>query len=234
MGAYKKLEGRMLYVDMSKIHVPSWKIREVQKAAHEKTRALKKIDPFARCVGRKRIFETPDQLRAACNAYFKDQEYVVLNKWGKPMIDPETGEYIKGTKPLTLAGLGRHVGVATSTLRRYRAVAESGTIPYEFAEVMMEALQKIEEYAERRGYDRDGQRGSQFVLQAGFNWQTRKEASERCRIRTDQKIALEKLKMQQEEHRLKMKMLEAGLEGDAVDNDITVTIKRAQRDIKEG
>lgn len=228
MGAFWKIEDRCLYVDMGQIHVPSWKVREVQKAAHAKTRLLKKIDPFARCVGRKRVFETPDQLRRACEDYFKSQECLIYDKWGQPLINPDTGEYVKSTKPLTISGLGLHIGVATSTLRRYRAIAESGTVPYEFAEVVNEALQKIENYAETRNYDRDGQKGAQFVLQAGFNWRTAKEKRETRRIRTDEKIAIEKLKMQQEEHRLKMKMLEAGLE-DGEDNDINITITRAKR-----
>lgn len=228
MGAYKKMEGRYLYVDMGAIHIPSWKIREVQKAAHAKTRLLKKIDPFARCVGRKRAFETPEELKKACDSYFQAQECYIYDKWGQPIRDPMTGKYVKSTKPLTIAGLGLYIGVATSTLRRYKAIAESGTVPYEFAEVVTEALQKIEEYAERRGYDKDGQRGSQFVLQAGFNWQTRKEQSESRRLSVESKIALAKLKMAQEEHEMKMKMLQAGLEG-TEDNDIKITITRANK-----
>ena len=229
MGAYKKMEGRYLYVDMGAIHIPSWKIREVQKAAHAKTRLLKKIDPFARCVGRKRTYETAEELKKACDKYFKDQECYIYDKWGQPIKDPMTGEYINSTKPLTISGLGLYIGVSTSTLRRYRAIAESGTVPYEFAEVVMEAMQKIENYAEGRGYDKDGQRGSQFVLQAGFNWQTRKEQSETVRLRTEDKIALEKLKMAQEEHEMKMKIMQAGLEG-TEDNDIKITITRATKE----
>lgn len=229
MGAYKKMEGRYLYVDMGAIHIPSWKIREVQKAAHAKTRLLKKIDPFARCVGRKRTYETAEELKKACDKYFKDQECYIYDKWGQPIKDPMTGEYIKSTKPLTISGLGLYIGVGTATLRRYKAIAESGTVPYEFAEVVMEALQKIEEYAERRGYDKDGQRGSQFVLQAGFNWNTRKEESEILQNKTENKIALAKLKMAQEEHEMKMKMLQVGLEG-TEDNDIKITITRATKE----
>lgn len=229
MGAYKKMEGHYLYVDMGKIHIPSWKIRDVQKAAHAKTRLLKKIDPFARCVGRKRAFETPEELKAACDNYFKAQECYVYNNYGKPIVDPETGEWIKTTKPLTISGLAQYIGVASSTLRRYKAIAESGTVPYEFAIVVTEALQKIEEYAERRIYDKDGQRGGQFILQAGFNWQTRKEQSESHRLSIESKIALAKLKMAQEEHQMKMKMLQAGLEG-TEDNDIKITITRATKE----
>lgn len=232
MGAFKKIEGRYLFVDMGKIHVPSWKIREVQKSAHEKTRLLKRIDPFSRCVGRKRVFETPEQLKKACDDYFKSQECYIYDKWGQPIKDPMTGELIKSTHPLTVAGLGLHIGVSTSTLRRYKAIAESGTVPYEFATVVMEALQKIEAYAERRGYDKDGQRGSQFVLSCAFNWQSRKEEREIHRLSTEDRIALEKLRMAKEEHELKMKMLQAGLD-DGEDNDIKITITRAGREDKE-
>lgn len=229
MGAYKKMEGRYLYVDMGAIHIPSWKIREVQKAAHAKTRLLKKIDPFARCVGRRRTYETAEELKKACDSYFQAQECYIYDKWGQPIKDPMTDEYIKSTKPLTISGLARYIGVGTATLKRYKAIAESGTVPYEFAEVVMEALQKIEEYAERRMYDKDGQRGGQFVLQAGFSWQTRKEQSETLQNKTENKIALAKLKMAQEEHEMKMKMLQAGLEG-TEDNDIKITITRATKE----
>ena len=235
MGAFKKIEGRKVYIDMGQIHVPSWKIRDVQKAAHAKTRMLKRIDPFARCVGRKRIFETPDQLRAACDDYFKSQECFIYDKWGQAIKDPMTGEYIKSTHPLTLAGLGLHIGVSTTTLRRYKHIAESGTVPYEFAEVILEALQKIESYAERRGYDKDGQRGSQFVLERGFHWQSKKEEREIVRIKIETEMAKERLRMQQEEHKLKqeerklkMKLMELGMD-DGEDNEVRITVTRAKR-----
>lgn len=228
MAAFKKIEGRFLYVDMEKIHVPSWKAREAIKASQAKTRALKKIDPFARCVGRRRAYETPEQLKAACDAYFKSQECIIFDKYGKPMVNPETGEIIKGTHPLTLSGLGLHLGIPTHSLKRYRAIAESGTVPYAFAEVVTEALQKVEAYAERRIYDKDGQRGAQFILQTGFKWKTDKERRETVKLSTENKIALEKLEMQKEEHKLKMKVLQSGLEGD-IDSDINIVITRAKK-----
>lgn len=228
MGAYKKMEGRKVWIDMSEIHVPSWKVREVQKAAHAKARLLKKIDPFARVVGRKRTYETAEELKKACDSYFKEQECFVYDKWGQPIRDPETGEYVKSTKPLTLSGLGLHIGVRTDSLRRYRAIALSGTVPIEFAEVVTEALQKIEAYAERRNYDRDGQKGAQFVLERGFNWHSKKEESEMRRIRVETEIAKERLRMQQEEHRMKMKMMEMGMD-EGEDNELSITITRAKR-----
>ena len=139
-----------------------------------------------------------------------------------------TGEYIKSTHPLTISGLGLHIGVATNTLKRYKAIAESGTVPYEFAEVVMDALQRIEAYAERRGYDRDGHKGSQFVLERGFHWQTKKEESEIRRNKIEIELAQEKYKLQEKEHQLKMKMMEMGLD-DGEDSSINITISRATK-----
>ena len=229
MGAFKKIEGRYLYVDFEKIKVPSFQMREMQKKAMAKTRLLKKVDPFARCIGRKRAFETPEELKKACDNYFKEQECLVYDKWGRPLTDSETGEYIKDTKPLTISGLARSIGISCVTLRRYQEIAESGTVPIEFANVVTDALNKIEEYAESQMYNRDGQRGGQFVLQAGFRWNTRKEESEIQTLSVKNKIELEKLRLQKEEHRLKMEMLKAGLDG-GEDSEIKVTIKRAGRD----
>lgn len=228
MGAYKKMEGRKVWIDMSEIHVPSWKVREVQKAAHAKARLLRKIDPFARVVGRKRAYETAEELKIACDKYFKEQECFIYDKWGQPIKDPMTGEYVKSTKPLTISGLALHIGVSTHSLRRYKAIAESGTVPIEFAEVVTEALQKIEAYAERRNYDRDGQKGAQFVLERGFNWHSKKEEREMVRMKVETEIAKERLRMQQEEHRMKMKMMELGMD-EGEDNELSITITRAKR-----
>lgn len=229
MGAFKKLEGRMLWVDMTNIHVPSWKIRDVQKAAHAKLRALRRIDPFAKVAGCKKAYETAEELKAACDSYFQSQECYLYDKNGNPLVNPKTGEYMVGTQPLTMSGLARHLGIQTQTLRRYRSTARSGLVRPEYAAVVLEAMQKIEEYAERRGYDREGQKGSQFVLQVGFGWKTEKESRECARMKAETEIAREKLRMMQEEHRMKMKMLEMSLDNGGEDNEVKITITRASR-----
>lgn len=228
MGAFKKLQGHYLYIDMTNIHVPSWKIYALTKASLAKQRAIRKIDPFAHVIGPKRKYETAAEFKAACDEYFKSQECYVYDKFGQPIKDPITGKYIKSTKPLTLSGLGLHIGLATATLRHYRAIARSGTIDPEYAAVILEALQHIESYAERRAYDRDGQRGGEFILKTGFNWRTEKEKRESEKIKVETSIAKEKLRMQREEHQLKIELLRAGLEGDE-DSDINITITRAKK-----
>lgn len=230
MSAFKKIDGRYVFVNMTSIHVPSWKIREVQKMAEKKTREMRKVGLWNKCVGRKRKYETAEDLKRACDKYFRDQECYIYDKWGQALRDPETGEYIKSTKPLTISGLGLSIGLATSTLRAYRQKGREKRLPPDFDKVLVEALQKIESYAENRGYDKDGAAGSKFILQAGFHWNTDKEVSETGRIKTETEIEIAKLKMQQEEHELKMRLLKSGLANGNIDSDLHITIKRAGED----
>lgn len=229
MPAFKKLNGRILFVDLTEIHVPSWKIREVQKMAHAKSRELKKTNPFARCCGRKLKYPTPESLRIACEKYFDEQKFVLRDKWGSPLRDPETGEKLMGTHPLTLSGLARSIGLETVHLRRYKMLAEQGSLHPDYLEVIRVAMQRIEEYAERRIYDRDGSSGAQFTLQRSFGWLSRKDEIEIKRAKAELKISEKKAKMAEEEHRLKMEMLRAGLDS-GEDNEINITITRAKDD----
>ena len=88
----------------------------------------------------------------------------------------------------------------------------------EYADVVLMARQRIEEYAEGQLYTRDGNRGGEFVLRAGFGWQTKGE-------RSLQKISKKKLKMQQSEQKLKSKLLQEGI--DNPDNTVEIKITRA-------
>lgn len=227
---YNFLSKRRFWVDFTDVHIPSWKIREVQKAAAAKRRALKRIDPYARVGGAHRVYETPEQLKKACDEYFKSRETFLYNKHGEPLRDPVTGEYEKAYRPLSLAGLALHLGIQTKTLMNYHYACEAGLIPPEFGIVVMEARQKIEAYAEERGYDREGAAGSKFVLQSGFDWKTEKERREEIKLRVDAEVAEAKLKMEKEMHRLKMRMLEAGLNPDEDSNNVQITITRATKE----
>lgn len=229
MGAFKKIENRYLFIDMTDIKLPHWMSRGITQEARFKTRLLKKIDPLARCSGQGLKFRTPEELRKVCDRYFKEQETLVYDKYGKAIRDPATGKYLITTKPLTISGLAMSIGIGTQTLKGYRKKVEAGIIDPAYGEVLDEALQRIESYAERRIYDRDGSAGGKFVLQAGFDWESKKERTERKKIQTEEKIALEKLRMQQKEHELRMKLLQAGIDTDE-DSDINITITRARKE----
>lgn len=224
---YKILPDRKICIDFSDIHVPSWKIREVQKAGAAKRRAMRKIDPFYRLGGARKKYETPEELRAACEDYFNSQKTFIYNKHGDRVKNPDTGEYEWMYRPLTLSGLARYLGIATNTLVGYQYVAQAGLVPREYADIVLEARQRIEEYAESRGYDKDGASGSKFVLQAGFGWKTDKEKQEELKLKVDAEVARERLKMQKEKHRLEMKLLEAGINPDEDSNNVQITITRA-------
>jgi hypothetical protein len=171
--------------------------------ARAKHRALKRIDPFAHCIGARRKYETPEELKRECNSYF--------SSCMKPVIDKKTGEFVRDeygcyvmeqTKPYTISGLARHLGITTGTLRTYHQKAKAGLIPPEFADVVLEARQRIEEYAEMQLYSRNGGMGGQFVLRNGFGWQTPKEHRETQAIK-------QKTKILQEEFDMKKKLLDS-------------------------
>ena len=229
MEPYQFISNRKLYIDFTDVHVPSWKIREVQKAGYAKRRAMRKIDPFYRQGGVKKKYETPEALKKACDDYFKSRESYVYNRYGDPIKDPLTGEYQKVYRPLALSGLARHLGIATNTLIGYQYYAQAGLVRPEYAEVVLEARQRIEEYAEERGYDKEGSAGSKFVLQAGFGWKTDKEKREEIKLRVDTEIARERLKMAKEKHRLEMKLLEAGINPEDDNSNVQITITRAMK-----
>lgn len=231
MGAFKKISGRKVFFDFSEIKIPSFKQMELRKEAAKKNREIRKIDPFARldACGRKRIYRSAEDLKKACDEYFKKQECIIYDKWGQPVIDPATKHYVKSTKPLTISGLGLHLGISTHTLRSYRAISKANMVDPDFARVILDALQRIEAYAEGRSYDKNGSGGAKFVLERGFGWNSRKELAEAAEKRSNVEIAMRKLKMQEEKHRLEMQILRSGLEGKA-DKDISITIKRADSD----
>jgi hypothetical protein len=228
LGAFKKLDGRTLYIDLTNIKVPAPNVRAGTKANMAKFRAARKVDPFARTFGSKFKYGTPEELQEACNEYFKSMEYFVTDRYGNVVTDPMTGEPITDTKPLTLSGLGLAIGVRTDCLRRYAAVAKSGTADPRFATVIEDAIQRVESYAEKRLYDNNGARGSQFALQAGFGWNTDKEESEIIKNKVEAQLAQERFKLQKREHELKMKMMELGMDT-GEDKDINITITRASK-----
>jgi hypothetical protein len=94
--------------------------------------------------------------------------------------------------------------------------------------VIEDAIQRVESYAEKRLYDNNGARGSQFALQAGFGWNTDKEESEIIKNKVEAQLAQERFELQKREHELKMKMMELGMDT-GEDKDINITITRASK-----
>ena len=87
--------------------------------------------------------------------YDEDGDFVT-DKKGTPIIMPD--------KPPTTAGLCRALGFnSRQTLVNYRRDGE-------FADIVDDAMLRIEEYTEMRLFDKDGANGAKFSLANNFKW----------------------------------------------------------------
>ncbi len=219
MGAYKKHDGRRYFLDMTSIRA-NYVFLHANAMSRKKQRELKRIDPFAHRVGQYRKYRTPEDLQKRIDEYFESCMSPMRNMNGEIVYDKDGKEILVQTKPYTVSGMANHLGITTSTLMTYQTRAQVGRIPPEYANIILAARQKIEEYAESQLYSRDGGRGGQFVLQAGFGWQTKRE-------RNETKLAKKRMKMQEKEFKMRKKMFSQGLEGE--DGNIEIKITRATK-----
>ena len=223
MGAYKKHIGRKYYFDMTNIKA-DYTFLHANAKAREKHRILKRIDPYAHCIGAYRKYRTPEALQRHIDGYFRSCMTAAKDQFGRPITN-DSGEPLSvQMKPFTLSGLASYLGITTNTLRTYQIKAQAGLIPPEYATVVIMARQKIEEYAECQLYSRDGSRGGEFVLRAGFGWQTKSE-------RNKDKLDKKKYKLQQSEQKLKHKLIQEGIdENGGIEIRITRADKRTGED----
>lgn len=212
-----RLEGRTLFLDMDAIHIPDSRFLHMIREGWKQRQALYDSDPYAySAYHRKRAYQTPEELQQKVDEYFKSCEGYRYYQ-GKPMYDAK-GRPLKGQiEPYTISGLSRYLGIQPQTLLRYQIQARAGFIEPEFVDIIEDAKLRIQEYAEKRLYDRDGSSGARFVLEAGFGWVTHKEEIELQQ--SDKRIELAKAKLefirkQAEENKLE-------------DKELTVNILRA-------
>lgn len=114
---------------------------------------------------RKPMYESPEQMQEVIDQYFEDCE-------GKPLRDDE-GDIVRdkydeivytNARPPTVTGLALALGFTS----RQALLNYQGKKAY--VDTISRAKSRIEEYAERRLYDRDGQRGAEFSLKYNFRW----------------------------------------------------------------
>ncbi len=131
-------------------------------------------------------YPKPEELQAACDAYFEDCK-------GAPLVDEDgvtaTDKYgipiIIGSHPPTVTGLALWLGFKTrQSLLNYQHRSK------QYNDILTEAKSRCEEYAERRLYDRDGCNGAKFSLTNNFKgWREKPEeekpASEEVQIIDD-------------------------------------------------
>lgn len=123
-------------------------------------------------VGRPPKFESADQIQELVDAYFEDcAGQVWINpENGLPAIDKNGNEIRVGKHPPTVTGLALALGFSDRcSLLDYEGKKE-------FSLTIKKAKARVEEYAERRLFDRDGQRGAEFSLRCNFKrWTETKE-----------------------------------------------------------
>lgn len=214
MSAIKKRIKRILYIDMDEIHIPQSSFLAANKAAWKKRQKLKSLDPFYQ--SKRLVYNTPEELQQAVDAYF-DSCFGPGYYRGMPILDVHGDPVIMQIQPFTLTGLARHLHISTVTLFKYEAHSKAGLIPPEYAEIILDAKLRIQEYAERRLYDKDGTSGARFVLEAGFGWMTKKEQQELRQSKKRIKLAQDKL----------LFLREQADAGKLTDNNLVVNIMRA-------
>lgn len=214
MSAIKKRIKRILYINMDEIHIPQSSFLAANKAAWKKRQKLKSLDPFYQ--SKRLVYNTPEELQQAVDAYF-DSCFGPGYYRGMPILDVHGDPVIMQIQPFTLTGLARHLHISTVTLFKYEAHSKAGLIPPEYAEIILDAKLRIQEYAERRLYDKDGTSGARFVLEAGFGWMTKKEQQELRQSKKRIKLAQDKL----------LFLREQADAGKLTDNNLVVNIMRA-------
>lgn len=116
-------------------------------------------------MGRKPKYAEAQEMQAKIDEYFKACEGELLtDNDGRPVLDKFGGEIWIGSKPPTVTGLARALGLnSRQSLLNYQARKE-------FVDTIMRAKMRVEEYAEMRLFDRDGVNGAKFTLGVNFGW----------------------------------------------------------------
>lgn len=208
-------KGRIITIDMSAYNNPRPQVIKATMAVQKKRRELKKADPNQDICG-KRTYPDPKELRAKVEEYFNSCYGTKYYK-GHPLYDADGEPVVGQVEPFTISGLCRYLNLPRSVLMGYETKALMGELSYEYAEVIHEARMRVQEYAEKRLYDRDGSAGARFVLEAGFGWMTAKD-------RKELKLSKQRIKVSQE----KLKLLQAAADAKTMDDkEFIVSILRA-------
>lgn len=219
------LEGRTLYLDVDRVRMPSWHLNQERKEKEIAYRRKQRLDPWGFYCGRPMKYRTPEAMEEALEKYFTERVWIAKDKFGAPIIDPKTGEFLKLPRPYTMSGLAMVLGVETATLRRWRENARQFKIDPRFDEIITYALQRVEQYAEERGYELSGSKGSAFVLERAFTWKSAREDADIVNKKVQNKVAEAKLTMEKEMHDLKMRLMQQTMDAaGAEDKEIKITI----------
>lgn len=177
--------------------------------------------------GQKKRFVSPEHLQCMVNEYFESCNGPLLDRYGNLVYDNEGNIVKTQVEPWTVSGLALYLGISTNTLKQYKlgridSLLDEMRVDTDdymtFSSVVLKAKQKIETYAEKRLYDKDGQYGARFVLDNAFGWLSRKEQAEIDNM-THESVIKDK------EFELKKNLLDA--EDD--DGSLTINIVRGRK-----
>ena len=123
--------------------------------------------------GRQAFYKTPEELQAAVDRYFHSIAGVpVYDTRGLPVMKRNGEQRRAGMTPPTLTGLARYCGY-----KDRRTFSRQAKRSADFADVVLLARLRIEDFWERALYDNDTYNGAVYMLSAGFGW-GRKKAGE--------------------------------------------------------
>lgn len=127
-------------------------------------------------VGRPPKYTSKEEIQEKIDVYFKDCEGEILKDKEGNIVFTSRGDivYTKEPKPPTITGLALALGFATrGDLLRYQGKKE-------FSDTITRAKSFVEEYTERRLFDRDGVQGAKFSLINNFkDWNDKPEKEEK-------------------------------------------------------
>ena len=109
------------------------------------------------------------------------QEYLKLNSRCKyktaEELEQKIEEYFSACyqtkRPYTMSGLALFLGLSTQQLRRY----EKDYGDTEYADLIIWAKQRVEEYAEKSLYENGKSSGAKFVLENNFGWSSKQDVN---------------------------------------------------------
>lgn len=172
--------------------------------------------------GMPKLFKDVDHMRVLIEKYFDSCFAPVIDRRTGNVVYDENGDIKKHqVKPFTISGLALALGFYDNAqMDGYLRRSLRGGDSPEFARILSQAKQRVREFAECKLYDRDAQKGAQYICSVMFKETTAKEDSD---IETNRR----KIELAEKEYELKKQLLEEGEDGDS---NITVTIKRASKD----
>lgn len=122
--------------------------------------------------GRPPKYKTKKEIQEKIDQYFESCQGILLKDENNKPVYTDKGMlvYLESPKPPTVTGLALALGFTTRTsLLNYQGKAE-------FMDTITRAKTYIEEYTERRLFDRDGVQGAKFSLVNNFKgWSERHE-----------------------------------------------------------